>query len=82
MADWQKTACCSRWGCFQLEISFEWGTTRISIRTFIILNIYINDLDDSITRKALKCEDVTKLFRKVCNDGDKQKRSRQISFMV
>ena len=24
------------------EISFEWGTTMISIRTFIILNIYIS----------------------------------------
>ena len=29
-----------RWRSFKLEISFEWGTTRISIRTFIILNIY------------------------------------------
>ena len=26
--------------CFKLEISFEWGTARISIRTIIILNIY------------------------------------------
>ena len=25
---------------FKLEIGFEWGTTRISIRTFIILNIH------------------------------------------
>ena len=29
----------SRWGGFKLEISFEWGTTRISIRAFIFLNI-------------------------------------------
>ena len=35
-----KTACCSRWGGFKLEISFEWCTTRISIRPIIILNIY------------------------------------------
>ena len=25
---------------FKLEINFDWDTTRISIRTFIILNIY------------------------------------------
>ena len=36
----QKTACCSRWGGFKLEISLEYGTSRISIMTFIILNIY------------------------------------------
>ena len=41
IADRQKTACCSRWGGFKLDISFEWGTTRTSIRIFIILNIYI-----------------------------------------
>ena len=35
-----RRACCSRWGGFKLEISFEWGTTRISIRTFITHNIY------------------------------------------
>ena len=29
----------SRWRGFKLEISFEWGTIRIS-RTYIILNIY------------------------------------------
>ena len=51
---------CSRWGSFKLEISFEWGTTRISIRTFIILNtyiyiyIYISDLNDNITTNVLK----------------------------
>ena len=27
-------------GGFKLVISFEWGTTRISVRTIIILNIY------------------------------------------
>ena len=54
-----------------LEIGFQWGTTRISIRTFIILNIYIyiyiyiNDLDDSITSNILKFADDTKVFRKV-----------------
>ena len=39
MADIHK-AFCSRLRDFKLEISFEWGTTKISIRTFIILNIY------------------------------------------
>ena len=38
---------------------FEWGTTRISIRTFIILNIYINDLDDNIKSNVLKLADDT-----------------------
>ena len=55
-----------------MEIGFEWGTTRISIRTYIILNLYINDLDDSITSNILKFADYTKLFRKVNTDGDKQ----------
>ena len=54
-----------------LEISFEWGTTRIRIRTFIIL-YYINELDDNITSNVLKFGDVTKVFRKVNTDGVKQ----------
>ena len=29
-----------KWRRFKLEIGFEWGTLRISIRTYIILNIY------------------------------------------
>ena len=29
-----------KWRSFKLEIGFEWGTSRISIRTYIILNIY------------------------------------------
>ena len=55
-----------------MEIGFESGTSRISIRTYIILNIYINDLDDSITSNVLTFADDTKLFRKVNTDGDKQ----------
>ena len=43
-----------------------------SIRTFIILNIYINDLYDNITSNVLKCADDTKVFRKVNTDCDKQ----------
>ena len=45
-------------------------TTRISIRTFIILNI--NDLDDNIASNVLKFADGTNVYRKVNTDGDKQ----------
>ena len=54
-----------------LEISFEWGTTRIRIRTFINI-YYISDLDDNITSNVLKFGDYTKAFRKVNTDGVKQ----------
>ena len=50
----------SRWVSFNLEISFEWGTTRISIRTLLFL-ICICDLDENIIRYVLKFA-----------DGDKQ----------
>ena len=52
-----------------VEISFEWGITRINIRVFIILNIYIyiDDLNDDITSKVLKCADATEVFKKVNN---------------
>ena len=39
--DWIEqwlTACCSRWRDFKLEISFGWGTRRISIRTQRTIN--------------------------------------------
>ena len=67
-----------------MEISFEWGTTRISIRTFIIFNIYIyiNDLDVNITINVLKSADDTKVFRKVNNDGDKQHLQNGIDKLV
>ena len=61
-----------RWRHFKLEISFEWVTTRIRVRTFIFLNIYISDLDDNITSNVLKFADDTKVFRKVNTDGDKK----------
>ena len=75
MADLQKTACCSRWRSFKQEISFEW-------RTFIILNIYINDLDDNITSSVLKFADDTTLFRKVNTDGDKQHLQNDLDKLV
>ena len=56
-----------------MEISFECGTTRISISTFIILNIYINGLGRQYKkqRTVLKFADDTEVFRKVNTDGDK-----------
>ena len=62
-----------------MEIGFEWGTSRISIRTYIILN---NDLDDSITSNVLKFADDTKLFRKVNTDGDKQHLQNDLDRLV
>ena len=38
----------------------------------ILFLIYINDLEDDISSKVLKCADDTKVFRKVTNDTDKQ----------
>ena len=65
-----------------MEISFEWGTTRISIRTFTILNICINDLSDNIISNVLKFADDTKMFRKVKNDGDKQHLQNDLETLV
>ena len=55
-----------------MEICFKWSTTGISIWTYFILNIYINDLDDDITSKVLKFVDDTKVFRKIKSDADRQ----------
>ena len=38
----------------------------------ILCLIFINDLEDDISSKVLKCADDTKVFRKVTNDTDKQ----------
>ena len=67
-----------------MEISFEWGTTRISIIPLLFL-IYINDLNDNIISNVLKFADDTTVFRSVNNDGDKQylkNKSREIIEMV
>ena len=54
MAYTQKTDTNSRWRNFKLEICFEWGTTRISIRPYTVFNTYINDLEDDISSNVLK----------------------------
>ena len=66
----------------KFQIGFDWGTSRISIRTYIILNIYINDLDDSITSNVLKLADDTQLYRKVNTDGDKQHLQNDLDRLV
>ena len=55
-----------------MEIGFEWSTAGISIGTYFILNIYINDLDDDITSKVLTFADDTKVFRNIKSDADRQ----------
>ena len=52
-----------------METSFEWSTTRICTRAYLI-PIYINDLEDGVTSKILKLADVTKLL-KIEGTGDK-----------
>ena len=56
-----------------MEISFEWGATRICIRAYFIFGMYINDLEEGVTDKILKFADDTKLFRKTKEIGDKKK---------
>ena len=63
-----------------MEISFEWGTTRISIRPLFFL-IYVNDLDDNITSNILKFLDDTKVFTKV-DDDDKQHLQNDLDKLV
>ena len=48
------------------------GVPRGSVLGPILFLIYINDLEDDISSKALKFADDTKVFRKVTNDTDKQ----------
>ena len=46
-----------------MEISLEWGATRICTRAYFIVG-YINDLEEDLTGKIFKFADATKLFRK------------------
>ena len=48
------------------------GVPQESVLGPILFLIYINDLEDDISSKALKFVDDTKVFRKITNDADKQ----------
>ena len=50
MAFRQEATGSGRWGGFKLETTFEWGTTRICTRAYLVL-IYINDLEERVTSK-------------------------------
>ena len=50
-----------------MEISPEWGATRICTILFLV---YINDLEEGVTGKILKFADDTKLFTKTKEIGD------------
>ena len=48
------------------------GVPQESVLGPILFLIYINDLEDDISSKALTFVDDTKVFRKITNDADKQ----------
>ena len=52
--------------------SFLSGVPQGLVLGPILFLIYINDLEDYISRKVLKFADDSKVFRKVTNDTDKQ----------
>ena len=54
-----------------MEISLEWGATRIGTRAHLFL-VYINDLEEGVIGKILKFADDTKLFTKTKEIGNKQ----------
>ena len=55
MANSQETkGSCGRRG-FELEVSLEWGATRICTRAYFL--VYINDLEEGVTGSILKFAD-------------------------
>ena len=68
------------------EVS-NWKSVLIGIQQGSVLGpllflIYINNLDDNITSNLLKFADDTKVFRKVNNDGDKQRLQNDLDKLV
>ena len=47
-----------------MEVSLEWGATRICTRAYLFL-VYINYLEEGVTGNILKFADDAKLFRKL-----------------
>ena len=57
------------------------GTQRPVLGPLLFL-IYINDLEDNITSNVLEFEDNTTVFRKVINDGEKQRLQNNLDKLV
>ena len=54
------------------EVS-RWKSVLSSVPGPFLYLVYINDLEEGVTGKILKCADDTKLFIKTKEIGDKQK---------
>ena len=81
MAYRQEKKCSRGWRGFNLESSFEWRTTIICTRAYLIL-VYINDLEEKVTSEILKFADDNKLLEKIWEMGIKQRLPHDIDKLV
>ena len=58
------------------------GVPQVSVLGPILFLIYINDLEEGVTSKILKFADVTKLFRKIKGNEDKQQLQDDIDKLI